>query len=236
LRLSGKVALVTGASRGIGQAIARGLAAEGAALVLAARSVGDLEAVAGQIGAQGGRALVAPCDVRLAGEVQRTVSGALKKFGRLDILVNNAGVAFRVPLAEMAEADFDLTLAVNLKGIFLFCRQAVPVMAAQGSGTIINISSGAGKQGFPELAAYCATKFAVIGLSESLALEVAGQGIRVFSVCPGATDTQMYRSLFPEEEPELAPEHIARRVVELCLPGSLTPSGASVEVYYPFSL
>jgi 3-oxoacyl-[acyl-carrier protein] reductase len=236
MRLSGKVALVTGASRGIGRAISLALAAEGAALVLAARSTADLEAVAAEVMSLGGSALVAPCDVRSAGQVKRTFRAAIKQFGRLDILVNNAGVAFRVALAEMAEADLDLTLAVNLKGAFLCCREAVPVMAAQGSGIIINISSGAGKQGFPELAAYCATKFGLIGLTESLAAELAERGVKVYAVCPGATDTRMYRSLYPEEEPELEPEHIARRVMEISLPDNPTPTGTAVEVYYPFRL
>jgi len=232
--LTGKVALVTGASRGIGRAIALALAGQGAGIILAARSAPDLEAVAAEIDSRGGRALVAPCDVRRVGEVKRTMDAALAEYGRLDILVNNAGVAFRRPLVETSEAEFDLTLEVNLKGTFLCCRQAVPVM--EPGGVIVNISSGAGKQGFPELAAYCASKFALIGLTESLAAELTQQAIRVYAVCPGSTDTRMWHSLYPGEEPDLRPEHVARRVVELCLPGTPTPTGASVEVYEPFKL
>jgi len=235
-RLSGQVALVTGASRGIGRATALALAAEGAALVLAARSVPELEALAADIDAQGGRALVAPGDVSRSSDVRRIVSGALQEFGRLDILVNNAGVAYRKPLAETSEADFDHTLAVNLKGVFLFCREVVPVMTRQGSGVIINVSSGAGKQGFPELAVYCATKFAVIGLTESLAAELREAGVKVYALCPGSTDTRMWHALYPGEEPDLCPEHVARRILELALPDCPTASGASVEVYDPFPL
>jgi len=224
--LSGKVALVTGASRGIGRRIAADLAAQGAAVTLTARSREALTEVAEETRRAGGRAMALPCDVRVAARVKEAVRGCLTEFGRLDILVNNAGVAANKPLVETSEEEWDSILDTNLKGAFLCCREALPVMLRQGEGVIINISSAAGRQGFAGLSAYCASKFGVIGLTESLAEEVAEEGIRVFAVLPAGVDTDMWRGLFPGEEAALKPEHIARRVVELCLPGDPTPTGS----------
>lgn len=199
--LKGKVALVTGAAgkEGLGRAIALRLAAEGADLV-----VNDLSEDAGirtglpqvveEIEALGQGALAVYADVTRADQVDQMVEQALKRFGRLDILVNNAGApagADRVPVVELEEEAFDLVLNVNLKGTFLCCRAVARHMLQRGGGgTIINISSTSGKHGVARFAAYCASKFAVRGFTQSLARELAPHQITVYAICPGLIESE----------------------------------------------
>ena len=194
--LQGKVALVTGAagSGGIGRAIALRLAREGADLV-----VNDLPEEAGarsglhdavtEIESLGQRALAVYADVAHAAQVEQMVEQALERFGRIDVLVNNAGAPAgrdRVPVIELEEDAFDLVQRVNVKGVFLCCRQVARHMVARGGGgTIINISSTAGRQGVARYAAYCASKFAVRGFTQALARELGPHGITAYAICPG---------------------------------------------------
>ncbi len=200
--LDGQVALVTGAGgeHGIGRAIAVRLAAEGATVVVndltegGCAGWGGVAAVVAEVEATGRRAVAATGDVSNAEDVQRMVDRALAAFGRIDILVNNAGAPAgpdRVPLVELDEAAFDKVQAVNVKGTFLCCRTVARHMIDRGDGgKIINISSIAGKRGVAKFAAYCASKFAVIGLTQSLAHELGPHKINVNAICPGLVDTE----------------------------------------------
>jgi len=209
-RLSGKVAMVTGSGgeHGLGRAIARRLAADGADLVLTdiaptgtrvvatkpASTWGGLEAVAAEVKAAGQRAITALLDIRSTRQIDGVIAQALETFGRIDILVNNAGAppgADRVPVVELSEEAWDAVLNVNLKGSFLCAKAVATVMLRQKiRGRIINIASDKGKVGSANLAAYCASKFGLIGFTQALAMELAPAGITVNAVCPGGLDTE----------------------------------------------
>ncbi len=212
--LHGKVALVTGAAgaQGLGRAIALRLAAEGADLVINDLSEetgprSGLPDVAREIEALGRRVLPFYADVSDSSQVETMVERALDEFGRVDILVNNAGAPAgrdRVPVVDLEEDAFDLVLRVNLKGVFLCCRAVARHMLARGGGgTIINISSTSGKHGVARFAAYCSSKFAVRGFTQSLARELTPQGIMVYAICPGLLATEriddMAQALRPAE-------------------------------------
>lgn len=232
MKLPDKLAVVTGGGRGIGREIALALAREGADVVVAARTFEEITRTAVEVGMLGRRSLAVRTDVRSGRDVKNLISKTKAAFGRIDIFINNAGVALRKNLVETSDEELDSIIDTNLKGTFLCCREVVPMMAKGGGGVIVNISSGAGKTGIPELSAYCASKFAILGLTEALAYEVAESGIRVYAVCPGGVDTGMYRSMFPEDTSALLrPEYVAGRVLELCLPECRLRSGSSVEVY-----
>jgi NAD(P)-dependent dehydrogenase (short-subunit alcohol dehydrogenase family) len=207
--LEGKVALVTGSGgeHGFGRAIARRLAAAGADLILTdvapagvrvvATKPGTgwrgLEAVADEVRRAGRRAVTALVDVRAAGQVREAVALADRTFGRIDILVNNAAAppgADRVPLVELPEEAWHLVLETNLTGMYLCSKAVAGLMLARGTrGRIINMSSNCGKVGYARLAAYCASKFGVVGLTQALAMELAPHGITVNAICPGSADT-----------------------------------------------
>ena len=170
--LETKVAIITGASRGIGAAAARVFAAAGATVVLAARSEDDLQAVAAQIRAAGGEALPIPTDVADPDAAERLVRQTVEAFGRLDAAFNNAGDGHMpTPLADLTLTDFDTALRVNARGIFLMMRYQIPAMLAAGGGAIVNMSSTAGLAGAPGMAAYTAAKHAIVGLTETAALD-----------------------------------------------------------------
>jgi NAD(P)-dependent dehydrogenase (short-subunit alcohol dehydrogenase family) len=209
--LRNQVIIVTGASQGIGRSIAEACAREHAAVVLAARRADTLHAIADAIRAAGGDALAVPTDVTVESQVEQLVAQTVDHYGRVTGLVNSAGVS---PLAPITETSLELwqhTLAVNATGTFLCCRAVWAPMVAGGGGSILNISSGAGKRAHAEWVAYCASKWAVMGLTESLALEGFPVGIRVNALCPGPTDTPMREANFPGEDKSrlLAPEEVA---------------------------
>ena len=217
-----QVALVTGASRGIGKAIAYLFAQEGMNVVICSRNENQIRKTAVEIQKDTGN-LVVPVktDVRNHVDVDKLVQSALNEFGRIDILVNNAGVAIIKSLVETTDHEYDTIIDTNLSGVFFCCKSVLPHMIKQKSGYIINISSGAGKTGFANLSVYCASKFGVIGMTESLAEEVSDYGIKVFSVCPGAVATQMQKEFMSNEEFEkrknqmIQPEEVAQKVLQL---------------------
>ncbi len=189
--LRDKVALVTGASRGIGRAISLGFAAEGADLIICARTESQIRALAEEIRAKGRRCLGVVASVENETEVNRMVEEGLAMFGRIDILVNNAGLSNPKPFLETTMADWDEALNVNLKGVILCMRAVLPGMLRRGSGKVINIASAAGLRGLPGSTAYAASKAAVIALTQALGDELMGRGIRINVVCPGPVKTEL---------------------------------------------
>ncbi|MGI9047770.1 MAG: SDR family oxidoreductase [Rubrobacteraceae bacterium] len=196
--LEGQVALVTGASSGLGKAVSIALAAAGADVSLVARSEEDLREVESEISGSGRRALTLPTD--LAGEMgpPRAVERTVETFGRIDVLVNAAGTDAPGRVEDLAVEGWDRTLAVNLRAPFLLCKAAFPYMREAGHGTIVNVSSVAGKKGWANASAYCASKFGLAGFTQALADEGRSHGIRACIIYPGAMATN-WGSWSPED-------------------------------------
>jgi NAD(P)-dependent dehydrogenase (short-subunit alcohol dehydrogenase family) len=231
--LAGRVAVVTGASRGIGAATAAAMAAAGAHVVLAARDQGALDDVAGRIADAGGQATPMPTDVSDEAAVQRLFA-EVAGVGQVGALVCAAGVLTPARFAETTSAMWDETLAVNLTGTFLCCRAAFIAMVPAGEGRIVNIGSLSGvyaTEKFPGLAAYNVSKYGVIGLTEAIAVEGKEHGISAICLSPGAVDTEMLRRANPALRPGLTPDDVAELIVAL-LDSRLAPaSGANIPLF-----
>lgn len=215
--LQGKAVLITGSSSGIGRMTSLALANAGAQLALVARRADRLAAVVKEVGARGGTAEMFPCDVTVPEAVEAAVQGCLSRYGRIDVLVNNAGAGFFATIEQTTVEDLDAVLAVNLKGTFHGIRAVLPVMRRQKAGHIINVASTAGRRGSPYVGAYCAAKFAVVGLTESLRTELTGSGIQVSLFCPGATQTEFFdaaRRRTAHHRGRVGPVESAERVAE----------------------
>jgi 3-oxoacyl-[acyl-carrier protein] reductase len=202
--VEGKVVLITGGGRGIGAALAKAFADSGAKVALFARTEEEVEQVAAE---HHGLALVG--DVRFAEDCEHVAKEVMEHYGSIDILINNAGVAANKPLTEHTEEDYDAIMETNVKGVFLMTKA---VYAVTHPKIVITVSSGAGRMGMPGLSIYCASKFAVRGMMESLAQETHA---KVYTVLPGAVDTQLYRELF-DTRARVKPEQVADSVVTLC--------------------
>jgi len=220
-QLDGQVAVVTGAGTGIGRSTALSLAKEGAAVVVASRTVSDLESLAGEITAAGGRALVVPTDVTVEEQTEALIQKTIDAFGRIDILVNNAGLNVRSPITKIKTADWRQILEANLTGTFFCTRAAVPHMMNQGYGKIINVSSRAGKNGTATRASYSAAKHGVVGFGDALAKDLKSSGIAVTTVLPGPILTPLRRRSVPDEDPKLliGPEEVADVILFLATRG-----------------
>ena len=192
--LKNKVVLITGASSGFGEDAARLFAREGCKVVLAARRLDRLQALAADIQNQGGEAVAIPVDLSQPAEIEVMVQTALDFYERIDILFNNAGIIRRASILDTTEEDWDRVMSVNVKSIFLMSREVLPAMAQGGGGIIINTASGWGLTGGSKAAAYCASKGAVVLLTKAMAVDHGPQKIRVNCICPGDTDTAMLRN------------------------------------------
>jgi len=210
--LVGQVALITGGSSGIGFAIAQVLVAEGMTVAITARAPKRLEKAAAALRAKGGRVIAASTDVSLASEVKTFVDQVIAETGRIDVLVNNAGIFRLGEIADLSEADWEAVQNINLKGAFLCTKAVLPTMKAQQSGYVINISSVAGKTGFGSASAYCASKFGMIGLTESLLEEGVKDHIRSTAICPGYVATPMVADVDVPQTEMIPPEDIAKLV------------------------
>jgi NAD(P)-dependent dehydrogenase (short-subunit alcohol dehydrogenase family) len=240
--LTDRVALVTGASRGIGAATARAFAEGGAAVALVARDKTLLDALAAEITNAGGRALSLPADVSVPEDVERMVERTVDAFGGLDIAFNNAagGGHPPTPLTEVAVEDFDSAFAINLRGTFLCLKHEIPAMLARGGGAIVNMTSTAGLEAVGGLAAYVSTKHGIVGLTKVAALEYAARGIRVNAVAPGPILTEQLERAGAAAQQGAAqampmkrvgrPEEVAAAVTWLCSGDASFITGATVPI------
>jgi NAD(P)-dependent dehydrogenase (short-subunit alcohol dehydrogenase family) len=240
--LDGKVAIVTGASRGIGAASALAFADAGARVVLAARTAERLSAVAEQINARGGKALAVPTDVTDPASMEHLVEMTVATFGRLDAAFNNAGAnQFPRALAEIPLEDFDIGLRVNLYGVFLAMHFEIPAMLAGGGGAIVNMGSTAGLQGAPGMAAYAAAKHGVVGLTKTAALDYGRRNIRVNALAPGPIENELMAAHMTDERRQLigaripmgrlgTTDEVARTAVWLCTDQASFITGAVLSV------
>jgi NAD(P)-dependent dehydrogenase (short-subunit alcohol dehydrogenase family) len=214
-----KVAIVTGASRGIGACVAAGLAEDGYVVALTARSKQSLEEVAARIKSNASakasdstpEILIFALDVQDHEAVERMVSSTVASQGRIDLLFNNAGSGQQGSV-DLSHEEFDRVLSINLKGAFNFLKAVVPIMKKQGEGTIINVASRAGKVGFANTGAYAASKFGLVGLSESLYRELCPLGIKVSTLCPSWVDTEMTKDAPVLQEEMLVPDDLLKTV------------------------
>ncbi|MDK1032899.1 MAG: SDR family oxidoreductase, partial [Planctomycetia bacterium] len=213
-----------------GRVISLALGQAGAHVVTAARTQGEIEAVATGITAAGGKATALTMDLTDEASVENLFAEIKKRLGKLDVLINNAGIGFYGTLADFPIEKFDQIMAVNLRGVFLCCREAMKVMVPRKSGYIINISSVVGFRGYPSQSAYTASKHGVMGITRSLAVEAQEHGIRVSAISPGGVDTEMIRRSRPDLDPDilLKPADIAQAVLYLL---SLSDSAAVDEIY-----
>ena len=226
--LASQVAVITGAGRGIGAAIARKLAELGAVAVLCGRSRSTLEATAQSIEKAGGQAEIAPCDVTDLASVEAVARRVERTYARVDVLVNNAGVGgFGSPLHTLPPDSWDRVLNTNLRGVYYCIRSFAPMMIRARSGHIVNISSIAGKNALPNGAAYAASKWGLNGLSYSVAEELRAHNIRVAVICPGSTDTELSPHTGKDPAKMLQPEDVAH-VVEMLV--TQTPQSFASEV------
>ncbi|MCI0528545.1 MAG: SDR family oxidoreductase [Nitrospira sp.] len=213
--LKNSVAIITGGGSGIGFAIASSLVAEGMAVVIAGRDGKKLKGAKNKLEKESGKVLAVPMDVSVSAQVENLVKQTMDAYDRIDLLVNNAGIGKPGSIAQSTEAGWDETQAINLKGVFLCTKAVLPIMKRQRSGYVVNISSLAGKMGFGGMAAYSASKFGMVGLTESLLEEAIEDNIRATVICPGFVNTPMVRGASVHAKDMIPPEDIGQLVVGL---------------------
>ncbi|HEX3913149.1 MAG TPA: SDR family NAD(P)-dependent oxidoreductase [Steroidobacteraceae bacterium] len=249
--LEGRHALVTGGGRGIGASIARLLSSQGARVSMLGRTAATLETTAAELRSSGAQIFCTTADVASRESVDAAFAAARAKFGPIELLVNNAGQAVSAPITKRDDALWEKLLAINLSGTYYGIQAALPDMFQAGFGRIVNIASTAGLTGYPYVAAYCAAKHGVIGLTRAVAREVATRNVTVNAVCPGYTDTDLVRDAaakiaavtgrrveealqaMTKSNPQgrlIQPDEVANAVAWLCLPGSQSVTGQSILV------
>jgi NAD(P)-dependent dehydrogenase (short-subunit alcohol dehydrogenase family) len=249
--LAGRGAVVTGGGRGIGAVVARALADEGASVVVAARTRGEIESVAAELRERGATAHAVVCDVSDEASVRELGTRARAALGRVELLVNNAGVGSSSPVAKLSLADWHRALEVIATGTFLCTREFLPDMLERGYGRIVQVASTAGLEGARYVAHYSAAKHAVVGFTRSLALEVAGKGVTVNAVCPGYVETSMTEATIANVQRQterdrraaleavlaaanqsrlLAPEEVAAEIVRLCREDAAHVNGQAIRI------
>lgn len=228
--LAGGTAVVTGASRGIGRAIAHRLAEAGADVALWARGEAALQRVAGELTALGARVQATVCDVADPAAVNAAAERVRRELAPVTIVVNNAGNVLRKPTLTISDAEWRGVMAVNLDGTFYVTRAFLPDLTRAG-GRVINVSSIAGREGTPLLAAYCAAKHGVVGLTRALAEELRAAKVSVNAICPGSVDTVMLREGMPGASPAMSPDDIARTALFLAHAAPSALTGACIDVY-----
>ena len=233
-----KTAIITGGSRGIGKEVAILLAKKGINVVICSRNHNEISRVVEEIKAMyhASEVLGLRCDISISIEVNSLIKSTVERFVGIDILINNAGIVFVKKLIDTLEEEWDQTINTNLKGAFLCSKAALPYMIHKKSGVIINVSSGAGKVGFENISAYCASKFGMMGLTESMAWEVANYNMRIMAICPGEVDTKMQESTDQEyyklnKDKWLEPREVADKIAEMIFNEDYYKNGESIDIY-----
>ncbi len=226
-----KVAIVTGAGRGIGRATALALAARNVAVALTSRTSSDLEAVKGEINASGGKALAYLADVSDGAQVQELVTETTRQLGSVDVLVNNAAIVEPNLIVDTPEESWDRVVDINLKAAFLSTKAVLPSMLKRRRGRIIMVSSISGRLGTPRLASYCASKWGLIGFCKATAEETRENDVQVFSVCPGSVDTDMLRRGLPGVEPQMNPDDVAALILYLATEAPAAMTGTAIDMF-----
>jgi 3-oxoacyl-[acyl-carrier protein] reductase len=234
-------AIITGSTKGIGKSTAIALAKNGFNVVICSRNQKQVQQTVDEINSLANNKSLAigyKCDTSKPSDVENLVKLSIDKFGEIDVLINNAGIAFYKNMIDTAFGEWSNTININLTGCFLFCKYVLPHMIKNNTGTIINISSGAGKMGFPKLSAYCASKFGIMGFSESISKEVVSTNIRVMVLCPGEINTDMLKDivntgfqLSSKKEKLYQPEDVANKIFEMIKECNIYGNGQVEEFY-----
>ncbi|MGE3859478.1 MAG: SDR family oxidoreductase [Nitrososphaeraceae archaeon] len=241
MKQTGYTAIVTGSTRGIGKEIVLLLIKNRMNVIISSKSQDNVDNaikdICHKFSSKKENILGLKCDVSKYSDVKALVKESIKRFGKIDILVNNAGIVYYKGLIDTTEEEWDKTIDTNLKGIFLMTKELLPyIIDNKSDGVIINVSSGAGKSGFPNLSAYCASKFGVIGLTESIAKEVVGNNVKVMAICPGGVDTDMIKGIVNEgykisNRNLIKAQHVANKIYDMIFNQKDYYNGQSIEFY-----